>query len=64
MIKVTFNEQEMQALVQMLDLAVKAGGLNVAGAAFILQQKIVSAFEADNRLMTEPDPTKPNPENN
>lgn len=46
MINVSFTEQELAALVQLLDLAVKAGGLNAAGAAFMLQQKIAAAVQA------------------
>ena len=46
MTNVTFTNQEMQALIQMLDLATKAGGLQVAGAAFMLQQKLQTAVQA------------------
>ena len=43
---VTFNEQELQGLLSLIDLAVKAGGLQVAGPAFVLQQKLVTAYQA------------------
>lgn len=47
MINVNFTEQELAAMVQLLDIAVKAGGLNVAGAAFMLQQKFAAAVQAN-----------------
>ena len=46
MISVNFNEQELNALLHMLDLGVKAGGLNAAGAAFMIQQKLATAVQA------------------
>ena len=55
MINISFTEQELNALVQMLDLAVKAGGLNVAGAAFMLQQKLAAAVQATQVAQVQPD---------
>lgn len=37
---ITLTEQEKTVLLQLIDLAVKAGGLNVAEAALILSKKI------------------------
>jgi hypothetical protein len=39
------NEQEKLALLQLLDLAVKAGGLGVAEAALVLARKVKDAEE-------------------
>ena len=46
MIQVTFTAQETQALGQLLDLATKAGGLQVAGAALTIQNKLIEAVQA------------------
>ena len=37
---IEFSEGEINALVQLIDLAVKAGGLNVAQAGAALAQKL------------------------
>ena len=37
---IEFTDQELQVLTQLLDIAVKAGGLNVAVAATVLAKKI------------------------
>lgn len=37
---ISFTTQELQALLVLMDVAVKAGGLQVAPAAVVLQQKI------------------------
>ena len=37
---IEFTEQEINALVQLIDIAVKAGGLNVAQAGAILAAKL------------------------
>ncbi len=39
MVKIELSDNERSALVQLIDLAVKAGGLNVAGAAAQLAAK-------------------------
>lgn len=46
MVKLELNTVELQHLVQLIDIAVKAGGLQVAGAAVVLHQKLTSAVEA------------------
>lgn len=48
MYALNFNTQELQALVQLLDIATKAGGLQVAGAALALSQKINAAMQPVN----------------
>lgn len=40
---IELTEQEGQALLQLIDLAVKSGGLNVAQAGFVLAAKISEA---------------------
>ncbi len=45
MYTLNFNAQELQALVQLLDIATKAGGLQVAGAALALSQKVTNAMQ-------------------
>lgn len=37
---ITLNDQEKTVLLQLIDLAVKAGGLQVAEAALVLSKKI------------------------
>ena len=44
MYNISFTQQELQALLALLDLSVKAGGLQVAPAAVVLQQKITSSL--------------------
>lgn len=41
---IEFTEQEAQDLVGLLDVAVKAGGLQVAAVAIVLTNKIQTAF--------------------
>lgn len=43
---VNFTTQEAQTTLQLFDLAVKAGGLQVAEAALILSKKIQDASNA------------------
>lgn len=50
MYNIEFNAQELQALIALLDISVKAGGLQVAPVAVVLQQKI-------NAAMRPSDPT-------
>ncbi len=45
--KIEFTKDEATALNQLIDLAVKAGGLNVAEASVILSRKIVAAIQED-----------------
>lgn len=44
-ISISFTEKEMQAFIQALDLAVKAGGLNVVNNIAMLQHKVVTAIQ-------------------
>lgn len=37
---ITFTEQEIQALIQLIDIAVKGAGLNVAEVAVVLTKKL------------------------
>lgn len=60
MINISFTNQELDTMLRLFDMAVKAHGLNAAGAAFILQQKIMGAFEATHT----PEQAQPDPENN
>ena len=43
MIKVEYTQQEAQALVQLIDMACKAGGMAVAEACIALTKKIIEA---------------------
>jgi len=45
-VTVEFTQQEVAALQQLLDIAVKAGGLQVAGAALEIMQKVGQAIQA------------------
>jgi hypothetical protein len=60
MINISFTNQELDTMLRLFDMAVKAHGLNAAGAAFILQQKLMGALEAANT----PEQAQPDPENN
>ena len=42
---IEFTDQELQVLTQLLDITVKAGGLNVAEAATVLAKKISQEIE-------------------
>lgn len=44
---ITLTDQEKTVLLQLIDLAVKAGGLNVAEAAIVLSKKINPPQEED-----------------
>lgn len=46
MIQIEFSEQEANALIELINLAVKSGGLNVAQAGVVLASKIQSAAQA------------------
>ena len=59
---IEFTENELQILTQLLDIAVKAGGLNVAEAAVVLARKVsavdqqpVEPFFAEPTLVPEED---------
>lgn len=49
MLTLELTKQEQIALLQLLDIAVKAGGLPVAEASIQLAQKIQAATEAVNK---------------
>jgi hypothetical protein len=51
---IELTEQEANALLQLIDLAVKSGGLNVAQAGVVLAAKISAAAK----------PQQPEPPNN
>ena len=50
---IEFTDQELQVLTQLLDIAVKAGGLNVAEAASVLARKKISQ-EIEQPQFAEP----------
>ncbi len=45
MINVTFSQQELNALFNLLDLGVKQGGLPVAASAAAIQQRVAVALQ-------------------
>lgn len=45
MYQLNFDDRELQAFAQLLDAAVRAGGLNAVGPAFMWQQKLIGAVE-------------------
>lgn len=45
-LKLELNDQEAQALLQLIDLAVKSAGMQAAGAGLALTQKINEAGKA------------------
>lgn len=47
MITLTLSEEKAQALLELLDVAVKAGGLQTARAAVVLTDDIVGAIKAN-----------------
>ncbi len=51
----TFNDQEKAVLLQLLDMAVKQGGLAVAGNADYLAKKIQSAPAVSSQPQPAPD---------
>lgn len=51
MINISFTNQELDTMLRLFDMAVKAQGLNAAGAAFVLQQKISYAYEEANKTL-------------
>jgi len=40
--KIEFTDQEIDALIKLIDMAVKAGGLNVAQASSVLASKLTA----------------------
>ena len=49
MIKIELTKEEMQALVGLIDMAVKSGGLQVANAALVLIKKIEASAKAADK---------------
>ena len=62
MINISFTNQELDTMLRLFDMAVKANGLNAAGAAFILQQKIMAAVNPQPEQTTGL--SQPDSENN
>ncbi len=53
---IEFTEGEINALVQLIDIAVKAGGLNVAQAGAALAQKLTGQSELEtNPIFAAPE---------
>lgn len=53
---IELTEQEGQALLQLIDIAVKSGGLNVAQAGFVLAAKISEAAKAQPKPQVQDAP--------
>lgn len=59
---ITLTDQEWQAVVNVLDLGVKSGGLSAAPAAIILLQKVQAAdHESEASPDIKPTPAPENP---
>ena len=50
---IILNEDEAKALTQLIDIAIKAGGLQVAGAGVAIASKIGNAFKPTEPLSQE-----------
>ena len=57
MLKLELNEQEKQALLQLIDLAIKAGGLKVSEVGTILANRI-SALKEEVKEVKKEEPKK------
>lgn len=53
MIRIELTVEEANALVNLLDISVKSGGLRVASVAVALAQKIEQAAQTQNNSQTE-----------
>jgi hypothetical protein len=53
MMKIEFTKEEAQALVGLIDLAVKSGGLQVANAALVIMKKIDDAAKESSKEETK-----------
>ncbi len=49
MASIEFSVEEANATLQLIDLAVKSGGLNVAEAAVVITNKFKSAFPVEKK---------------
>lgn len=54
MIKIELTDQEAQSLVELLDLATKAGGIGAARYAVPLVQKVMDATNAAKQNQPQP----------
>lgn len=54
-----FNQQEAEAVLAFLDIAVKARGLEVAQDAAYLRNKFAAAFEAAQKIVPAEIPADP-----
>jgi len=60
---IEFTEGEINALVQLIDIAVKAGGLNVAQAGAALAQKLTGETQVEtNPIFAAPQELEGDPE--
>jgi len=60
---IEFSEGEINALVQLIDLAVKSGGLNVAQAGAALAQKLTGQPVVEtNPIFAAPEELESDPE--
>tara|TARA_R100001086_G_scaffold82312_1_gene40330 strand:- start:435 stop:629 length:195 start_codon:yes stop_codon:yes gene_type:complete len=50
---IEYTDNELQLLVQLLDIAVKAQGLPVAEAALLLAKKVEAATQTSNEMDIE-----------
>ena len=48
---IEYTDNELQVLVQLLDVAVKAQGLTVAEAALVLAKKVQAAAESPDEIV-------------
>jgi hypothetical protein len=51
--KIELNNEEANALANLLDIAVKAGGLRNANAALVIFQKLEAAVKEENAEIKE-----------
>lgn len=50
---VEFNENEIKVLINLIDIAVRNGGLNVAEAGVVLAKKLSDAMQPKEKTETE-----------
>lgn len=55
MVKLELNEQQAGALLQLIDLAIKAGGLNVAEAGVFFTKLIQPQLQPEGEAPAEPE---------
>ena len=64
-VEVSFTEEEANAVIALLDIAVKADGLKIAGNAILVVQKLQAAFqrpEGEVSVGAQPPELKPSEE--